>query len=301
MNEVVIVSGRGGTGKTSIAASFAALANHAILVDCSVQTPNLHLLAEPTGDPEHAEYSGSHTAYIRWDLCIGCGRCAELCRYDAILPYGPPNRFADHSYVVDPTACRGCGVCAELCPGQAVTIAPATDGRRSVAQTRWGPLLHATLQPGYTDGGRLVTLLRNEAQELASREEARFIICDGAAGVGPLTAATLQNAALALIIVEPSSAAFHDLRRLVTLPEFASLTAAVCVNKFDLAEDIATRIEQFAAEAGLAILARIPYDDSFVAAQMRRASVVEHSDGPATAAVRDVWQWVESHLRPATR
>lgn len=291
----MVISGKGGTGKTSVVASLAALAGDAVLVDCDVEAPDLHLVLSPERE-QAAGFVGGKKASLRWDLCIGCGRCAELCRFGAILPYGPPNRFADHTYIVNDLACEGCNVCAALCPGRAIEMVEVSSGEWYISRTRHGPLVHARLKPGHGNSGKLVALLRKEARALAQQQQKGLILGDGVPGIGCPVIASIGGADLVLAVVEPSISGLHDFQRVVELTAHFSVATLACINKFDIDHGLTTQIEEYATGAGVTLVGRIPYDTAVVAAQMQGQSVVEHGDGPAAAAIREVWQQVRDRL-----
>lgn len=295
MRELTVISGKGGTGKTSVVAALAALADSAVLVDCDVETPDLHLLLDPH-PVRTEEFVGGEVAYLRWDLCTGCGRCAQLCQFDAIVACGPPNRFAERTYMIDGRACEGCRLCAALCPADAITMGPSIDGVWHVSETRCGPLVHARLEPGHGNSGKLVTRLRQEARTVARRAGAAFILCDGVPGIGCPAIAALAGADLALAVAEPSRAGRHDLERVIALARHFSVPLVVCVNRFDEHLRLTEEIEAMARAAGAAPIGRIPRDPAVVAAQVACASVVEASDGPAAAALRALWQLLRDRL-----
>ena len=295
MQELIVISGKGGTGKTSVVASLAALADHAVLVDCDVEAPDLHLLLAPELQSSE-DFVGGRTAYLRWSECIGCGRCAELCRFGAIQPLGPGNRFAEHTYVVHPLACEGCNLCAEICPARAIEMVPSVCGQWFRSQTRHGPLIHARLRPGRGNSGKLVTLLRKEARALAAENGHTLIIGDGVPGVGCPVIASVGGATLVLIVVEPSVSGLHDFERAADLTAHFSVPTVICVNKHDVAPALTERIEATARARGLDLVGQIPYDDSVVAAQMQARSLIEHSDGPASQAVRTLWNNLQCRL-----
>lgn len=288
MQELIVLSGKGGTGKTSVMAGLATLADDAILVDCDVEAPDLHLLLSPTIE-QSRDFEGGEVAWLRPDQCIGCGRCAELCRYDAIVPYGPPNRFADQTYIVQTLACEGCRLCAEICPNQAIAMVPTVCGEWHMSGTRCGPLVHAQLKPGHGNSGKLVTHLRNEARRLAQTRGAHLVLGDGVPGVGCPVIASVSGATLALIVVEPSLSGRHDFERVVELTRHFNVPAVVCVNKYDIDVELTAEIEAWADSVGVRPIGRIPRDPAVVAAQMAERTIIEHDSSPAARAIHSVW------------
>jgi MinD superfamily P-loop ATPase len=282
MKELVVISGKGGTGKTSVVASFAALAERPVLADCDVDAADLHLVLEPTVEQQE-DFSGGKQARILAEKCTDCGRCAELCRFDAI------SKDADGHHQVDHVACEGCGVCAWFCPQEAVEFAPVVNGRWFISGTRFGPMVHARLGVAEENSGKLVTLVRNQARKIAEDGDHPFLIADGAPGIGCPVIASISGADLVLVVTEPTVAGVHDLERVADLTAHFGIRTAVCVNKFDLNEKVTGQIAGRAAARGLALAGTVRYDKAVTAAQVEGKSVVEHSDGPVAGDIRKLW------------
>ncbi len=298
MHEVTIVSGKGGTGKTSVTAALATLAERPVIVDCDVEAPDLNLLLDP--QLQHTEdFVGGEVARLHTDLCTGCGRCAAVCRYDAVRVFDLPTRYSDKSYTIDTNACEGCRACAEVCPSQAITMEPHVVGQWHRSHTLRGPFVHARLRPGAGNSGKLVSLLRKLAREHAEAHRRDLLICDGVPGVGCPVIASIGGADLALLVAEPGVSALHDLKRILELARHFNVPAVLCINKWNVAPDLTQQIEDFAAGANVAVLGRIPYDKSMIDAQIRGRSAIEHGDGPAADALRALWEALQPHLRPA--
>lgn len=290
MKEIVIASGKGGTGKTSFVGSFAALARGAAIADCDVDAPDLHLLLNPT--VRHSEdFSGGECALVIEASCTGCGLCEDACRYDAIGPSGGHDA-QNAPRAVDPLACEGCGVCAHVCPESAIELRPVVNGEWFISDTRYGPLVHARLGLAESNSGKLVTLVRRTAREVAEEEERDLIIVDGSPGIGCPVIASLTGADLALLVTEPTRSGVHDLSRIAELCESLGVPCAVCVNRWDLHPGIADEIERWSRERGHRTVGRVPYDETVTEAQIEGKSVVEHSDGPAASAIIEVWNRV---------
>jgi len=291
MRELVVISGKGGTGKTSLVASFAALAGGealaggAALADCDVDAADLHLLLAPEVRERHAFTSGREAVIRRAD-CTGCGECAEVCRFGAV-------QEADGSrYRIEPTACEGCGVCVRFCPAGAIDFPERDCGEWFVSATRFGPLVHARLGIAAENSGKLVTIVRNRAREIAAEQGRGLVLVDGPPGVGCPVIASLTGASAVLVVTEPTLSGEHDLRRVLELARHFGIPAAVCVNKWDVNPRMADRIERVAAEADAAPAGRVPYDRAFTEALLQGQALVEHQkDGPARA-VRSVWDFV---------
>ncbi len=295
MREITVVSGKGGTGKTSVVASFAALAaeghamNHdmAVLADCDVDAADLHLVLAPDVKCRE-EFRAGHAASIRQDDCVGCGACLAYCRFDAIVR--SEGDCGEHRFSVDETACEGCGVCVRFCPAEAVDFPEKVAGEWFVSETRFGPMVHARLGIAEENSGKLVTRIRKEARSIAEEKGHELIMVDGSPGIGCPVIASMTGADLALMVAEPTVSGVHDLARVTELARSLRTSAAVCVNRWDLNPAIADEIEESARTGGLPFLGRIPYDDDVTRAQIEGRSVVETSDGPAARAIREVWQ-----------
>ncbi len=297
--ELVVISGKGGTGKTSIVGSFAALASDTLLVDCDVDAADLHLLLRPRPQASWA-FSGGCRAVVDGEICSGCGTCAQLCRFGAMQPAPGPQ---PQTWVVDPVACEGCGVCVDHCPEQAVRLEPAPSGRWSLSDTALGwPLLHARLGAGEDNSGKLVAVLRQQARAQARLRQLKLEIVDGPPGIGCPVISSVTGADAVLLVTEPSVSGLHDLERVARLCDSLRVPAAVCVNKADLAPALTVRIREAAARLGLPVLGEVRYDPAVIQAQIEHQPVVVVSDGPAASDLRALWRRVRALVAdPAER
>ncbi|MBI9019889.1 MAG: ATP-binding protein [Verrucomicrobia bacterium] len=282
MKELVIISGKGGTGKTSVTASFAALAKNAVLVDCDVDAADLHLILNPQIRYRNDFYSG-HEAIIRPADCTACGLCQTLCRFDAIHESG--ERFQ-----VDSASCEGCGVCVEFCPAKAINFPDRLCGEWFHSQTRFGTLLHARLGIGAENSGKLVSTVRGQAKQFAQAIQAKWILVDGPPGTGCPVIASITGADAVLAVTEPSLSGKHDLLRVLELTRHFKIPAFVCINKWDINPEMTGQIEAAATEAGATVLARIPYDQSITTAQINGQSVAELNNGSASQSIQTLWE-----------
>jgi len=286
MRELVIISGKGGTGKTSVAASFAVLADQPVIADCDVDAADLHLVLDPHIQERHVFRSG-HAATIRAADCIACGACLTHCRFDAVRMEGTAAGAA--RFTIDPLACEGCGVCVRFCPAHAIDFSEPANGFWMISTTRGGPMVHAQLQPGAGNSGKLVTLVREVARRVAAEHKRSLIIVDGPPGTGCPVIASLSGATMVLVVTEPTVAGHHDATRALSLARHFGIPAAVCVNKWDMNPDLTTRIETEAARAGATVAGRIRYDKAVTRAQLRAQAVVE-TTADAAADIRHVWR-----------
>ena len=269
-------------------ASLAALAENAVLADCDVDAADLHIVLEPTV-LQREEFSGGSRARIKPELCTACGKCEELCRFDAICFDGPDNGSAGKTYRVDPIACEGCGVCAWFCRENAIEFGPVVNGQWFVSDTRCGPMVHAELGVAEANSGKLVSLVRAEARKLAEVRKLDLVLIDGAPGIGCPVIASIGGADLVLVVTEPTLSGMHDLERVADLTRHFGVEAILCVNKWDLNEDIALRIEAQAIGWGLKLAGRVRYDHRVTEAQVMGLSVVEYAHDGAADDIRDIW------------
>jgi len=280
MREIVVLSGKGGTGKTIVVASFAALADNKVLCDCDVDAANLHLVLRPTVRETH-EFWGQKVAVIDREACTDCGLCVDVCRFDAI-----------EEFQVDPLACEGCGFCLHVCPEQAVTMVDTLAGHWYVSDTRYGPLVHARLDAGQENSGKLVTAVRQKARVIAKDKGSAYILSDGPPGIGCPVISSLSGASLALVVSEPSLSAIHDLERMLAVCRHFGVGALVCINKYDLDEGNSRRIEDYCREAGIDMGAKIPFDTIVSDAITQGVPVVEFGDGAVSERMEDLWKVV---------
>lgn len=282
IRELSVVSGKGGTGKTSIVASFASQDGGAVLADCDVDASNLHLLLEPD-IMEHEIFRAGYVARIREALCTGCGECRILCRFDAVKTKN------GGSFFIDEIACEGCGVCAHFCLEKAVELSEKDSGEWFVSETRHGPMVHAKLGVAAENSGKLVSKIRTRARELAREKHLGLVIVDGSPGIGCPVIASVTGSDLVLAVTEPTLSGRHDLERVVGLADHFKTPLAVAVNKFDLNESMWRGIEEWCGKRGIPVLGRIPYSNEFMAAMAEGKSVNEYGDGPASESLTELW------------
>lgn len=293
MREIVVLSGKGGAGKTSLTAAFAALAPRKILCDLDVDAPDLHILLDPQNTVS-ADFVSGHLARIEPDLCTECGLCREWCRFEAIEP------TESGGWRINEQQCEGCKTCVALCPQKAIAFPPRTCGFHAVSDTRFGRLVHARLDPGAENSGRLVTLLKQKAKELAKQDGLDLVLCDGAPGIACPVISSLSGASLAVLVTEPTPSGIHDLKRVAGLCDHFRLPTAVIVNKADLNEAETSRIEAFCAEGGHVLIGRVPYHPDVTQAMVRKLTLPEYG-GPLAAIVADLWDSINNLAGKAPR
>ena len=291
MRQLVILSGKGGTGKTTVAAALAHLASSEgliVIADADVDAANLELVLNPTTVEEHAFVAGN-VAHIDGSLCTACGECARLCRFDAVMA-------ADESYAIDRLACEGCGVCFHFCPASAICLQPRHAGQWYRSQTRYGPLFHARLFAGEGNSGKLVTLVKQQACSMAVDTGARFLLVDGPPGIGCPVIAACVGADLALLVAEPTVSGVHDLERILATCDHFGLRSAVLVNKADLNARRLAQIEDLCASRGTRVLGHVPFDLVVTEAMVHGQPVTAYADGPVSDELRLAWARIKEQL-----
>lgn len=280
MKKITIISGKGGTGKTSLTASFAAITrNRAILVDGDVDAANLSMITGPTSS-EKFEFRASRVVDINKEKCEDCGLCFDLCRFAAI----------SGDYVVDPISCEGCGFCYHVCPHDAIRMREELSGLWYISQTPYGILVHARLGIAEENSGKLVTTIRTRGEELAVSGNKEYIIIDGPPGIGCPVIASLTGVDAALIVTEPSVSGIHDLERILAVCRHFDVPAAVCINRYDLDEERSAVIESYCLNENICIAGKIPYDKIFTEAMIQGLPVVEYDNGQLSAKINAVWE-----------
>ncbi len=286
MKELVVISGKGGTGKTSIMAAFASLAENKILCDADVDAADLHLITAPRVIENH-EFQGGNKAIILRDKCTECGLCRDLCRWEAI----------SDDFTVDPIGCEGCGVCVYFCPEKAIDFPLNTCGEWFISGTRFGPMVHARLGIAEENSGKLVSLVRQEAKKLAEQKGLELILTDGPPGVGCPVIASIGGASAVLIVAEPTVSGRHDMQRAAELAAHFNVPAMICINKYDINLDITRDIGVFAEDKGMRYLGNIPFDPVFTKAMVQGKTLFEFdSDSKACNAVKGIWKAISETL-----
>jgi MinD superfamily P-loop ATPase len=286
MREILIISGKGGTGKTSLTGAFAHLAGNKIICDLDVDAPDLHLLLQPTHTRE-LEFFAGHEAVIAAELCTRCGLCATLCQYGAI-------REDEGEFTVEARRCEGCKVCVSLCPEEAVRFPEKHSGTWYVSDTRFGPLVHAQLFPGAENSGKLVMVLKREAQKLAKTNGADLVLCDGAPGIGCPVISSLSGAHLAVAVTEPTPSGRHDLERVADLCRHFQTALAVIINKYDLNPEETARIEAFCRDRNYPVPARLPHDPAITRAMIQGLVITELPETEISREIRQGWTRIEA-------
>jgi len=295
MRELVVISGKGGTGKTSLTASFAALAEKCVLADCDVDAADLHLVLQPQ-IAQKEDFTGGYEARILLDRCTQCGNCSDLCRFDSVIQKDSAKTSSGIIYEIDSIACEGCGVCAYFCPEQAIEMTQPVRGELYVSDTRYGPMVHARLGVAVDNSGKLVAMVRNKSRRISKDTLRDNIIIDGSPGVGCPVISSITGTDLALIVTEPTISGLHDFNRISELTHQMKIPTVVCINKWDLNPENTDNIKRSATEKEIDVIGQIRYDKMFTKAQIMGASVVEYSGGAVAGEIIRLWEKLEETM-----
>lgn len=287
MKEIVVISGKGGTGKTSLTASFAYLGGKDVIVaDCDVDAADMHLLMEPDFKDSEDFYSGE-LAYINQDECIRCGKCAEVCRFDAIP-------IINSQYIVDALSCEGCGYCARVCPTKAIVNNSLNVGKWYISNIKTGSIMvHARLGIGADNSGKLVAKVKSEANEIAEDESKKYIVVDGSPGIGCPVVSSLSGASFVVLVTEPSVSGLHDLKRVYELVNKFKIKAGCIINKSDINKNVTAEIEEFLKKENIVHIANLTYDEDFTKAMTNGQTIVEYSNGHLKELITDSWNKIK--------
>ncbi|MBE9500804.1 MAG: ATP-binding protein [Chloroflexi bacterium] len=287
MKEIVVLSGKGGTGKTILVASFATLAEDKVMADCDVDAADLYLLLQPSIKKTEEFWSGK-TAFIDKKFCTGCGVCEEVCRFGAI-----------ENFKVNPISCEGCGFCFHVCPEKTITMKDNLAGHWFISDTRYGPLVYARLGIAQENSGKLVAVVRQNARRLAEERGLSYIISDGPPGIGCPVISSLSGANLALLVTEPTLSGMHDLDRILGVCRHFGVPAVVCINKYDLNEENARQIEGLCQRQEVEVISRLPFDNVVTEALVQGLPVVEYSEDGIVGEIKALWHRVSTILARA--
>ena len=280
MKQLTILSGKGGTGKTTIAASFAVLAENAVVADCDVDAPDLHLLLHPEVF-EKQDFKGAKAASIDETKCTKCGLCRKQCRFDAVT-----NRLS-----IDNIACEGCGVCVKACPVGAISLVERIAGTAYLSRTKFGYMSHALLRPGESNSGKLVTLVRKNAKLMAAKENSDIVIIDGSPGIGCPVIASISGVDACLIVTEPTLSGIHDLKRVLQLLEHFHVTPFVCINMYNINTDNTNKILAFCKENEIDVLGTVMFSLEITQAMVNGKTIIEYSPkSSATKEITAIWK-----------
>ena len=283
MKQLVIISGKGGTGKTIIAASIATLAQNKVMVDCDVDAANLYLLLHPEIQETH-QFIGGEKAHIDVEKCTLCGECMDVCRFEAIA------EKEDGEIIIDPISCEGCGVCSYVCPVEAIEMEKSISGEWFVSRTKYGPFVHARLGIGEENSGKLVAEVRKKAKEIADRNNLDFVIIDGPPGIGCPVISSLSGTDLALVVTEPTLSGIHDMERVVQMAQHFKTQTACCINKYDLNLQNSNQIEIWCKKNSVPFIGKIPFDEEVTKSLVQQTPLTEYTNNSASKEIKKMWQ-----------
>jgi len=286
VKQVLILSGKGGTGKTTLAGAFVRLAAPCVCADCDVDAADLHIILSPA-PAERSNFYGGKKASIDQAKCVSCGRCLEVCRFDAVVP---------SPFRINETSCEGCGVCVWNCQAGAINFKEVLSGTRAISGCRFGNFAGARLEPGEANSGKLVALLKTEAVKAAEAVGAEFLILDGSPGIGCPVLASLGGVNAVVIVAEPTISGRHDFLRLAELLRQQKIMGFLLVNKWDLNEEETETLEKTASGLGFGLLGRVPFDTWVVKTLLDRKTLGEDGTGPAAEAVEKAWEILKAKL-----
>jgi MinD superfamily P-loop ATPase len=285
IKQIIVISGKGGTGKTIVTGAFSALVKNKVMADCDVDAADLHLLLNPVIRERH-EFRSGQTAVIDGKLCEQCGKCIDVCRFDAI----------GKDFIVDPIACEGCAFCNHICPTGAIQMNENLSGEWYISDTRFGPLVHARLGIAEENSGKLVALVRKQAAELAEEKKCDWVIIDGAPGIGCPVIASLSGIDCALVVTEPTLSGLHDADRVIGVARHFGVSTRLVINKFDLNRRMTEKIEEYCKRNDIEMIGKIAFDDSVVKAMIRGKTIMEYGNGSVKKDIIKIWEKIQESL-----
>lgn len=295
VRQLTVISGKGGTGKTVITASFAALAEKKVMADCDVDAADLHLLLHPK-IRKACEFRGGKKALLNQELCTNCGRCVKACRFDVISE--SEKRSPEESRTtIDPISCEGCGVCALICPTQAIQMQESLSGEWYISDTKYGPMVHARLEIAEENSGKLVTVVRQNARLVAQKKDLDLVIVDGPPGIGCPVIASITGVDLVMAVTEPTISAISDLERVLSLARHFKIEPVVLINKYDINLENTKRIEKFCERENIGIVGQIPFDNTFTQAMVEGKTIVEFANSDLREEIRTIWEQISARIR----
>lgn len=300
MKQITVISGKGGTGKTVITAAFAALAKSKVMADSDVDASDLHLLLHPHIKETH-QFKGGMEAILDEEKCTGCDKCIEVCRFDAISKKESRGSKGQGSgdqgvVIIDSIACEGCQICALVCPVEAIQMEENVSGEWYISETRYGPMVHARLGIAQENSGKLVSVVRKNAREIAQRSDLKLVIVDGPPGIGCPVIASITGVDLVVIVTEPTFSAISDLKRVLTLTQHFRIQSMVLVNKSDLNPENTKEVEGFCRQEKIELAGKLPFDNTFTQAMVEGKTIIEHSDSNLVKEIKSIWDRIHARI-----
>jgi len=285
MKQIVVISGKGGTGKTVITGAFAALAKNKVMADCDVDAADLHLLLQPNIKERH-EFKSGQTAIIDKQICQQCGKCIVACRFNAI----------SQDFIIDPISCEGCAFCSYICPVNAIKMEENISGEWFISETRFGPMVHVKLGIAEENSGKLVALVRKQAEELAEKNNCDWVVIDGAPGIGCPVIASLSSIDCVLVVTEPTLSGLHDAIRVIDVAKHFGIPVKLVINKYDLNPEMSEKIEKYCKKNGISLIGKIGFDKSVVEAMVDGKTIIEYRDTSVKGEVQEIWDILQKEL-----
>lgn len=302
MKQIVVISGKGGTGKTVITGALAALADKKVMADCDVDAADLHLLLAPEIKERYVFKSGV-TAFIDKELCTQCGKCKEVCRFSAIkiggFPSGSGGDAISKDFTVDSISCEGCAFCSFACPAKAIEMRENTSGEWYVSDTRFGPMVHAKLGIAEENSGKLVAKVRQRAREIAERQNLDWVIVDGAPGIGCPVIASITGVDCALVVTEPTLSGLHDAERVIGVTKHFGVPTKLIVNKYDLNLEMTGKIEEYCRKNNISLIGKVRFNKSVVKAMVEGKTIIEYSEDGIKSVISKIWDKLQKELLPS--
>jgi len=296
MKQLTVISGKGGTGKTVITASFASLAEKKVMADCDVDAADLHLLLHPQIKETH-EFKGGKKAILNEEVCTDCGMCTEVCRFGAIRENERHNSEKGIQITIDPISCEGCGVCALICPVEAIQMQEDLSGEWYISDTKYGLMVHAKLGIAEENSGKLVTVVRQNARLIAEKNNLDLVIVDGPPGIGCPVIASITGVDLVMAVTEPTLSAISDLERVASLVRHFKIEPVVLINKYDINLENTEKITKFCESEGIGILGKIPFDNTFTKAMVEGKTIIEYQDSDLVERIKNIWEKISRRIR----
>ena len=296
MKQITVISGKGGTGKTVITASFAALARDKVMADCDVDAADLYLLLHPRIKETH-EFKGGRKAILNIDLCTNCGKCVEVCRFGAIRQEERRSSERKNQITIDPISCEGCGVCALICPVQAIQLQENLSGEWYISDTKYGPMVHAKLGIAEENSGKLVNTVRQNARLTANRHNLNLVIVDGTPGIGCPVIASITGVDLVVVVTEPTLSAMSDLERVLSLARHFKIASVVLINKYDINLENTENITKFCQSEKIEVVGKIPFDNAFTRAMVEGKTIIDYGHPDLVERIEDIWENISARIR----
>ena len=298
MKQILVISGKGGTGKTVLTASFASLAKNKVMADCDVDAADLHLLLHPSIKENH-KFQGHSKAVIDQENCTDCGECVKVCRYNAIMKVKREKskvkseikelQSSTSHFYIDPISCEGCKLCLYTCPVEAISMQENISGEWYISETKYGPMVHAKLGIAAENSGKLVSIVRQNARSIAEKTNAGYVIIDGPPGIGCPVIASLSGVDIALVVTEPTLSGIHDMERVIGVARHFGIRTACVINKYDINLVNTKNIEDWCRISDIPLIGKIPYDLSVTESIVKGMPIVEYADNAITKAIKEVW------------